>query len=131
MPNIQQSNVTLCLVIVFIIRINTYYLLVTYHSTWIDKYLTNRKVSDSSKASDADFSKHSRMEIILSYLPSDPGTRTMILDYDPNVPDKVRRAYLLEGPFQPKCGKFPYILFGKNHEDSMLHGLMLMNILHG
>nr|KAJ0185921.1 hypothetical protein LSAT_V11C900474670 [Lactuca sativa] len=62
------------------------------------------------------------MEIILSYLPSDPGTRTMILDYDPNVPDKVRRAYLLEGPFQPKCGKFPYILFGKNHEDSMLHG---------
>ncbi|XP_023754831.2 uncharacterized protein LOC111903287 [Lactuca sativa] len=79
----------------------------------MEKYLTKRKISDSSEASNVDFSKHSRVEINLPDLPSDPGMRTRILDYDPNVRDEVRRAYLLKGPCQPKSHEFPYTLFGK------------------
>nr|KAJ0221816.1 hypothetical protein LSAT_V11C200061230 [Lactuca sativa] len=61
----------------------------------------------------ADFSKHSHVKINLEDLPSDPGKRNRILDYDPNVRDEVRRAYFLKGPCQPKSHEFPYILFGK------------------
>ncbi|KAL4573208.1 hypothetical protein LXL04_020007 [Taraxacum kok-saghyz] len=53
------------------------------------------------------------MEINLPDVPSDPGLRTRILDYDANVRDKVRRAYLLKGACQPKSHEFPVTLFGK------------------
>ncbi|KAL4592042.1 hypothetical protein LXL04_005021 [Taraxacum kok-saghyz] len=82
------------------------------HFHRMDKYLT-RKASDSSKSINVEFSKQSRAEINLpNDLPSDPGMRTRILDYDPNVRDEVRRAYLLKGPCQPKSHNFPYTLFG-------------------
>ncbi|XP_070660515.1 uncharacterized protein [Malus domestica] len=47
-------------------------------------------------------------EFILSNLPSDPGKRIRILDYNPNIRDQVRRAYVLAGPQQPKTHNFPY-----------------------
>ncbi|KAL4565530.1 hypothetical protein LXL04_029628 [Taraxacum kok-saghyz] len=80
----------------------------------MDKYLTKRKASDSSKSINVEFSKRIRAEINLpNDLPSDPGMRTRILDYDPNVQDEVRRAYLLKGPCQPKSHNFPCTLFGQ------------------
>ncbi|KAL4586505.1 hypothetical protein LXL04_011141 [Taraxacum kok-saghyz] len=80
----------------------------------MDKFITKRKASDSSKSFNVEFSKQSRAEINLpNDLPSDPGMRTRILDYDPNVRDEVRRAYLLKGPCQPKSHNFPCTLFGQ------------------
>ncbi|CAN6708544.1 unnamed protein product [Malus baccata var. baccata] len=51
-------------------------------------------------------------EFILSNLPSDPGKRIRILDYNPNIRDQVRRAYVLAGPQQPKTHNFPYKKYG-------------------
>ena len=79
----------------------------------MEKYLSKRKEPDSSQTPNADSSKQSHMEINLPDLPSDPGLRTRILDYDANVRDKVRRAYLLKGACQPKSHEFPVTLFGK------------------
>ncbi|KAL4573458.1 hypothetical protein LXL04_020266 [Taraxacum kok-saghyz] len=80
----------------------------------MDKFITKRKASDSSKSFNVEFSKQSRAEINLpNDLPSDPGMRTRILDYDPNVRDEVRRAYFLKGPCQPKAHNFPCTLFGQ------------------
>lgn len=54
---------------VYIIRINSNYLWITYHLIGMEKYLTKRKLTDSSETSNADFSKHSRVEINLEDLP--------------------------------------------------------------
>ncbi|CAN6693287.1 unnamed protein product [Malus baccata var. baccata] len=51
-------------------------------------------------------------KFILSNLPSDPGKRIRILDYNPNIRDQVRRAYVLAGPQQPKTHNFPYKKYG-------------------
>ncbi|KAL6573705.1 hypothetical protein OROHE_002164 [Orobanche hederae] len=53
------------------------------------------------------------MEINLPDLPTDPGLRIRILDYNPNIRDEVRRAYLLKGPCQPRSHDFPYTAFGQ------------------
>ena len=50
----------------------------------MEKYLLKRKESDSSQTPNADSSKQNYMEINLPDLPSDPGLRTRILDYDTN-----------------------------------------------
>ncbi|XP_070679516.1 uncharacterized protein [Malus domestica] len=55
---------------------------------------------------------HDSAEFILSNLPSDPGKRIRILDYNPNIRDQVRRAYVLAGPQQPKTHNFPYKKYG-------------------
>ncbi|XP_020422138.1 uncharacterized protein LOC109949841 isoform X1 [Prunus persica] len=52
-------------------------------------------------------SKQACLEINLEDLPLDPGLRTRIWDYHPNVRDQVRRAYLQKGPFQPRNHSFP------------------------
>ncbi|KAJ9558445.1 hypothetical protein OSB04_013059 [Centaurea solstitialis] len=59
-------------------------------------------------------SKQSRIEVNLADLPADPGLRIRILDYNPNIRDEVRRAYLLKGPCQPRSHDFPYTAFGKS-----------------
>ena len=58
-------------------------------------------------------SKKSRIEINMADFPSDPGLRTPILDYNPNIRDEIRRHYLQQGPCQPKGHEFPYTTFGK------------------
>ncbi|XP_020411107.1 zinc finger MYM-type protein 1-like [Prunus persica] len=39
-------------------------------------------------------SKESELQDVLANLPADPGLRPQMLDYDPNIRDEVRRAYL-------------------------------------
>ncbi|XP_059663560.1 uncharacterized protein LOC132309255 [Cornus florida] len=53
------------------------------------------------------------MEIDLPNLPSDPGLRTRIIDYSPNIQDQIRRAYILKGLCQPRKHKFPQKKFGQ------------------
>ncbi|KAI5343730.1 hypothetical protein L3X38_011606 [Prunus dulcis] len=52
-------------------------------------------------------SKESELQDVLANLPADPGLRPQMLDYDPNIRDEVRRAYLQKGPCQPKDHTFP------------------------
>ena len=56
----------------------------------------------------------SRIEVDLANLPSDPGLRPKISDYDPNDQDVVRRAYLQRGPCQPLNHTFPQKKMGEN-----------------
>ncbi|BBH08941.1 hypothetical protein Prudu_021296 [Prunus dulcis] len=56
---------------------------------------------------DVDSSKESELQDILANLIADPGLRPQMLDYDPNIRDEVRRAYLQKGPCQPKDHTFP------------------------
>ncbi|KAJ9537272.1 hypothetical protein OSB04_030005 [Centaurea solstitialis] len=81
----------------------------------MDKFLIKRKHPVDSEPINADSSKRSRVdsEINLADLPSDPGMRIRILDYNPNIRDEVRRSYLLKGPCQPRNHQFPYTLFGR------------------
>ena len=58
-------------------------------------------------------SKHSRVEIDLDDLPSDPGMRKKISEYHPNERDAIRRAYWQRGPCQPREHNFPQRKFGK------------------
>ncbi|KAI5313839.1 hypothetical protein L3X38_043015 [Prunus dulcis] len=44
---------------------------------------------------------------ILANLQADPGLRTRMTDYSPNIRDEIRRAYLQNGPCQPRSYKFP------------------------
>ena len=38
----------------------------------------------------------------------DPGTRKQICEFPINKQDKIRQAYLMEGPYQPKSIVYPY-----------------------
>ncbi|KAK0597892.1 hypothetical protein LWI29_029572 [Acer saccharum] len=62
------------------------------------KRLSTLKMGSSSK-------KHC-VEINLADLPTDPGLRTRIWDYHPNVREQVRREYALKGPCQPREHNF-------------------------
>jgi hypothetical protein len=55
----------------------------------------------------------SRQEIDLENLPYDPGERRRISSYHPNDHDKIRRAYLQRGPYQPRQHNFPQRKIGK------------------
>ena len=72
--------------------------------------------SSSSQISNDDGKKqaHEFLEVDLKNLPADPGQRSKISAYHPNVRDEIRRAYLLKGPCQPREHKFPQTQFGKN-----------------
>lgn len=67
----------------------------------------------SSPITESERSKQSRVEINLADLPSDPGTRTQIKDYHPNVRDQIRREYLQRGPCQPRGHEFDITEFGQ------------------
>ena len=56
--------------------------------------------------------KRSKVDIDLENLPTDPGLRTPISEYDPNIRDQVRRAYIQRGPCQPRNHKYPLKQFG-------------------
>ncbi|XP_062012157.1 uncharacterized protein LOC133728737 [Rosa rugosa] len=65
----------------------------------------------NNASEDIGTSKYSVNEINIEDLPGDPGLRTPILEYHPNVRDRVRRHYLLQGPCQPKNYNFPQTEF--------------------
>ncbi|XP_022861534.1 zinc finger MYM-type protein 1-like, partial [Olea europaea var. sylvestris] len=48
-----------------------------------------------------------RLEFDVAQLPSDPGLRVPIQNYDVNVRDVIRRAYVQRGPCQPRNHEFP------------------------
>ncbi|XP_073304597.1 uncharacterized protein [Primulina huaijiensis] len=51
-------------------------------------------------------------EFDFSQLPADPRLRTPICEYNVNIRDQVRRAYLQNGPCQPSGYEFPKRKFG-------------------
>ncbi|KAL8126708.1 hypothetical protein AgCh_013833 [Apium graveolens] len=53
------------------------------------------------------------IEVNVSDTEVDPGLRKPINEISPNEKDRIRRAYLLRGPFQPVSHVFPFTLFGK------------------
>ncbi|XP_024164619.1 zinc finger MYM-type protein 1-like [Rosa chinensis] len=67
----------------------------------------------SSPLIESERSKQSRVEIDLANLPSDPGERTKISDYHPDIRDQIRREYLLRGPCQPRNHQFVQIQCGE------------------
>ncbi|KAI5312652.1 hypothetical protein L3X38_041825 [Prunus dulcis] len=52
-------------------------------------------------------SRQSDFDEVLANLQADPGLRTRMIDYDSNIRDEIRRAYLQKGPCQPKGHNFP------------------------
>ncbi|XP_020421318.1 zinc finger MYM-type protein 1-like [Prunus persica] len=55
---------------------------------------------------DVDSSKECELQDILAHFIADPGLRPQVLDYDPNIRDEVRRAYLQKGPSSLDCVRF-------------------------
>ncbi|XP_059295643.1 uncharacterized protein LOC132048979 [Lycium ferocissimum] len=58
--------------------------------------------NQEANANHSEVALHSSQEFDLSTLNYDPGERTPILDYHPNHRDVIRRAYLQNGPCQPR-----------------------------
>jgi len=55
---------------------------------------------------------HNRIDV--TQLPIVPGLRIPIIEYDVNVRDEIRRAYIQLGPCQPRKHKFPQTKIGKS-----------------
>ncbi|KAK1367885.1 zinc finger MYM-type protein 1-like [Heracleum sosnowskyi] len=51
--------------------------------------------------------KRANIEFNPGSIISDPGARILIDEYDVNIRDQVRRAYIAKGPFRPVDHKFP------------------------
>jgi len=95
--------------------------------------LASQSHSQSNKKENTNHSEvslDSSQEFDLSSLKFDPGERTSILNYHPNHRDVIRRAYLLNGPCQPRLAVQEYpqtYIFGSmrrfNHEwfDDIYH----------
>ena len=62
-------------------------------------------------------SDRSYKEINLGELPADPGLRTRISEYNYNIQDQVRRAYLQKGPCQPRNQTFSSRSLGQSQDD--------------
>ncbi|XP_028550852.1 uncharacterized protein LOC110098075 [Dendrobium catenatum] len=52
------------------------------------------------------------VEVDIDNLSIDPGLQPSIWNYDVNHRDRVRRAYLVKGPYQPKNHNFPQTIIG-------------------
>ncbi|KAL6560978.1 hypothetical protein OROHE_006155 [Orobanche hederae] len=70
-----------------------------------------RKLSSSGSPSTSNMGNSNARPVevdeILANLQADPGLRTRMVDYSPNIRDEIRRAYLQKGPCQPRNYKFP------------------------
>ncbi|XP_057495678.1 uncharacterized protein LOC130780676 [Actinidia eriantha] len=84
----------------------------------MEKYFKRKFKFESSSSSSHDETDESLKQIHIEKelpdLPTDPGLRTRIIDYDHNIRDQVRRAYLLKGPCQPQNHNFPQRKFGQS-----------------
>ncbi|CAL2276752.1 unnamed protein product [Prunus armeniaca] len=61
------------------------------------------------------FQLQTKVDEILVNLHADPGLRTRIADYSPNIRDEIRRAYLQKGPCQPRMGGDAFTGVGFNN----------------
>lgn len=87
--------------------------------------MLKRKSNWESMVSDS--SKKTRVELDLPELQSDPGKRRKITDFDPNISERVRRKYYLDGPFQSRELEFPQTLIQGTLRDLILCDLMNLN----
>ncbi|KAL6289036.1 hypothetical protein ACE6H2_006546 [Prunus campanulata] len=63
--------------------------------------------SDNVGSSRTASSRQSESDDVLANLQADPGLRIRMIEYDTNIRDEVRRAYLQKGPCQPRGHSFP------------------------
>ncbi|KAI5338336.1 hypothetical protein L3X38_017607 [Prunus dulcis] len=63
--------------------------------------------SDSVGSSRTSSSRQSELDEVLANLQADPGLRIRMIEYDTNIRDEVRRAYLQKGHCQPRGHSFP------------------------
>ncbi|XP_021810541.1 zinc finger MYM-type protein 1-like [Prunus avium] len=75
----------------------------------MERFFKRKLSTDSSSPSNPGSSNARPIEVdeILANLQADPGLRTRMADYSPNIRDEIRRAYLQKGPCQPRSYKFP------------------------
>ena len=75
----------------------------------MERFFKRKLSTDSSSLSNPGSSNARPIEVdeILANLQADPGLRTRMADYSPNIRDEIRRAYLQKGPCQPRSYKFP------------------------
>ncbi|KAI5342480.1 hypothetical protein L3X38_010355 [Prunus dulcis] len=75
----------------------------------MEQFFKRKLSTDSSSLSNPGSSNARPIEVdeILANLQADPGLRTRMADYSPNIRDEIRRAYLQKGPCQPRSYKFP------------------------
>ena len=85
------------------------------------KFLIKKGVS-SSTSKDGDKEQRKYMKIDLKDLPVDPKDRKSIDEYHVNQRDEIRRAYLIDGPFQPKNHNFKVRDIGVSLVDLLVHG---------
>ncbi|XP_022893931.1 zinc finger MYM-type protein 1-like [Olea europaea var. sylvestris] len=83
----------------------------------MNRYFQRKRNIDSvdegaSNNVDVDKGLSNDVEFDVTKLPIDPGLRILILDYNANIRDEVRRAYMLMGPCQPQDHNFPKRQFG-------------------
>ena len=78
----------------------------------MERYFKRKSESTLPCEENAKLSK-SKIEFNSADLPTDPGLRPPIMDYDPNIRDQVRRFYMQKGPCQPTKHEFPLKRFGK------------------
>ena len=79
----------------------------------MERYLKRKLESpfhDQEKANKS--TKLTSVEFNSGVLLIDPGLKIPIMEYDPNIWDEVRWAYMLKGPCQTKDNFFPYKYFG-------------------
>ncbi|XP_057747944.1 uncharacterized protein LOC130967139 [Arachis stenosperma] len=78
----------------------------------MEKYFKRKLPLESEVTPLVSSNKKKFLEFNVESLVADPGQRPKISNYDPNVRDEVRRAYLQKGPCQPREHDFSQTYFG-------------------
>ncbi|CAL2233588.1 unnamed protein product [Prunus armeniaca] len=76
---------------------------------FMERFFKRKLSTDSHSPSNPGSSNARPIEVdeILANLQADPGLRTRMVDYSPNIRNEIRRAYLQKGHCQPRSYKFP------------------------
>ncbi|KAI5339071.1 hypothetical protein L3X38_018343 [Prunus dulcis] len=74
----------------------------------MERFFKRKLSTDSPSPSNLGSSNARPVEVdeILANFQADPGLRTRMADYSPNIRDEIRRTYLQKGPCQPRSYKF-------------------------
>ncbi|CAL2240197.1 unnamed protein product [Prunus armeniaca] len=82
---------------------------IVFNYKFMERFFKRKLSTDNPSPSNPGSSNARPIEVdeILANLQADPGLRTRMADYSPNIRDEIRRAYLQKGPCQPRSYKFP------------------------